>query len=393
MFRALAVVLAKARTQVGLGLSSLQRNKNLDSCVRRNDKWIIGFAAALITSAISASEPPPVPADLKLHASEAGWMVTSSEGRALYTYEADRDHPDAAACKEVCMASWALVLAPADAKPVGQWAPLNRQDGAVVWAYQRMPVYTSIYDTPGSGFAVGDGVDRFWRAVFLPIEPPQGIRVLGTPEGRVLTDSRWQVLFTKEGDDGKASACIGTCLAEWNPVTAPWLAQSSGHWSVMTRSDDGSRQWAYRGKPLYAARSNTTLASQGWRRVVLDPPPGTPPWVTTAVSDFGPVFADQTGRSLYRFFNGDLNRLKRQMCDDACIAANWTPMLAESNAEPIGYWTLRDGLDGKRQWAYKGGLVFTFVHDKRPGDTDGDKFAGMNSPWSPILADSNTLSP
>jgi hypothetical protein len=38
-------------------------------------------------------------------------------------------------------------------------------------------------------------------------------------------------------------------------------------------------------------------------------------------------------------------------------------------------------------------MVYTFARDERPGDTDGEKFAGMDSPWAPILANWNTPSP
>jgi predicted lipoprotein with Yx(FWY)xxD motif len=48
--------------------------------------------------------------------------------------------------------------------------------------------------------------------------------------------------------------------------------------------------------------------------------------------------------------------------------------------------------DGGRQWSYKGGLVYTFNHDERPGDAFGEHFAGMESPWSPILRASLILS-
>jgi predicted lipoprotein with Yx(FWY)xxD motif len=46
------------------------------------------------------------------------------------------------------------------------------------------------------------------------------------------------------------SMCNGTCANTWPPVTAPADAHRVGDWSAIARRD-GSRQWAYKGKPVY----------------------------------------------------------------------------------------------------------------------------------------------
>ena len=46
------------------------------------------------------------------------------------------------------------------------------------------------------------------------------------------------------------SVCNGPCVAIWPAFSAPAEAKAAGDWSIATR-DDGSRQWAYKGKPLY----------------------------------------------------------------------------------------------------------------------------------------------
>lgn len=33
--------------------------------------------------------------------------------------------------------------------------------------------------------------------------------------------------------------------------------------------------------------------------------------------------------------------MKRVTCDQACIDANWQPVLAPADAKPVGYWTIR----------------------------------------------------
>ncbi|WP_298235025.1 hypothetical protein [uncultured Azohydromonas sp.] len=70
--------------------------------------------------------------------------------------------------------------------------------------------------------------------------------------GGALVGSNGMTLYTFDRDPagGGKSACNGPCAANWPPLTAAADARDQGDWSVITR-DDGSRQWAYKGKPLY----------------------------------------------------------------------------------------------------------------------------------------------
>jgi predicted lipoprotein with Yx(FWY)xxD motif len=66
----------------------------------------------------------------------------------------------------------------------------------------------------------------------------------------VLTNSGGMTLYTFDKDAGSKSACNGPCAALWPSLTAAADAKASGDYSIVTR-DDGSKQWAYKGKPLY----------------------------------------------------------------------------------------------------------------------------------------------
>ena len=57
-------------------------------------------------------------------------------------------------------------------------------------------------------------------------------------------------LYTFDRDTTGKSNCNGPCAANWPPLMAPAGAAPSGDWSVVRR-DDGSSQWAYKGKPVY----------------------------------------------------------------------------------------------------------------------------------------------
>src|SRR3546814_10062240 len=55
--------------------------------------------------------------------------------------------------------------------------------------------------------------------------------------------------FDKDTMPGK-SVCNGPFAQNWPPLPVSAGAEASGDWSVVSR-DDGSKQWAYKGKPLY----------------------------------------------------------------------------------------------------------------------------------------------
>lgn len=68
----------------------------------------------------------------------------------------------------------------------------------------------------------------------------------------VLTGKNGMSLYTFDRDtagNGK-SVCNGPCAANWPPLFAEDSAGASGDWSIVVR-DDGKKQYAYKGKPLY----------------------------------------------------------------------------------------------------------------------------------------------
>jgi predicted lipoprotein with Yx(FWY)xxD motif len=75
-------------------------------------------------------------------------------------------------------------------------------------------------------------------------------KVADTSKGKALVDAKGMTLYTFDRDTTGKSACNGQCAQNWPPLMAEGAAMASGEWSVVTR-DDGSKQWAYKGKPLY----------------------------------------------------------------------------------------------------------------------------------------------
>lgn len=66
----------------------------------------------------------------------------------------------------------------------------------------------------------------------------------------MLTTSAGMTLYTYDNDNGGKSACNGPCATNWPPLLAQDADHGSGDYSIVMR-DDGKKQWAYKGKPLY----------------------------------------------------------------------------------------------------------------------------------------------
>lgn len=68
----------------------------------------------------------------------------------------------------------------------------------------------------------------------------------------VLIDGQGMTLYTFDRDvsgSGK-SVCVGPCATLWPPLMVMDKETASGDYSVVVR-EDGKKQWAYKGKPLY----------------------------------------------------------------------------------------------------------------------------------------------
>ena len=75
-------------------------------------------------------------------------------------------------------------------------------------------------------------------------------RTATTANGPALTDSRGMSLYTFDKDTDGKSAFNGPCVANWPVLKAEASDQPGDNYTIITR-DDGSRQWAHKGKPLY----------------------------------------------------------------------------------------------------------------------------------------------
>ena len=106
-----------------------------------------------------------------------------------------------------------------------------------------------------------------------PFATPEGITVqpLGKAQGYdmgkqtasvlfreelAFADAKGMTLYTFDKDAGGKSACNGPCATNWPPLKASASDKNEGGYTMITR-DDGSMQWAYKGKPLYTWAKDT----------------------------------------------------------------------------------------------------------------------------------------
>ena len=91
-----------------------------------------------------------------------------------------------------------------------------------------------------AGMAISQGAEEDYG----PLKPQK------TKIGNVLADPNGMTIYTFDKDKKGKSACTGECAAYWPPVKAAADAKPTGDLTVITR-DDGTKQWADGGKPLY----------------------------------------------------------------------------------------------------------------------------------------------
>ena len=112
-----------------------------------------GLAAASLMDA-------PYPAAVSLITDELGWTYRqTATNMPLYTF--DRDPAGKSVCNGACATTWVPLLAEANAKPLGEWTIIVRDDKQRQWAFQKRPIYTHVHDSIQK--PVGDGAGHNWH--------------------------------------------------------------------------------------------------------------------------------------------------------------------------------------------------------------------------------------
>jgi predicted lipoprotein with Yx(FWY)xxD motif len=209
-----------------------------------------------------------------------------------------------------------------------------------------------------------------------------GIQIPATASA--YADAKGMTLYTfdKDVEPGK-SACTGDCAQAWLALAAPATATAFGDWSVVSR-EDGSKQWALRGKPLYTYSKDTKpgdgsgngldgawhiqlfKAGEGYKM-----PDGVA--LLDSANASGQVLVNELGMPLYTY--ADDPREKPTCVTQPCTG-HWAPYQAAQLAKPLGDFSVVDRGDGLFQWAFKGKPLYSYDGDTEPGDANGNRLDG-----------------
>lgn len=110
-------------------------------------------AAALATSGMAFAADPAMMKD---------GMMVDQKGMTLYTFDKDTPVPGKSMCSGACAENWPPLMAPTDAKPMGDWTVVKRDDGSMQWASGGKPLYTFKNDKK-AGDMTGDGKGGVWH--------------------------------------------------------------------------------------------------------------------------------------------------------------------------------------------------------------------------------------
>ncbi|HTT05034.1 MAG TPA: hypothetical protein VMF64_07070 [Steroidobacteraceae bacterium] len=258
-----------------------------------------------------------------------------------------------------------------------------------------------------------------------PVATPPGIRLeaLGRGQGYgmevlltevprtqiAFADARGMTLYTYDKDAPGKSNCTGNCAKFWPAALAAPSARPFGDWKVIRRAD-GTRQWAYKDRPLYTfikdvdpgseygvsprnlrqfvgylarQRSGAVHTPAGWNPALAYPVSGIAMPEGIGIKEVGDAnglaFVDQDGRTLYSYVGRGGAKAVVRLANQT----QWKPLIAPDLAHPIGDWSVLARSDGIRQWAYRGRPLFRFAGDLTSGDANG---VGVSKDWEAALA-------
>jgi predicted lipoprotein with Yx(FWY)xxD motif len=375
----------------------------------------VGTAAAYT---VPVSTPPGITlVDTMSPAVEAVPMLLwrrlgDANGNALYIYQADQ--AGKSSCYGDCAKEFPPLVADAHAKALGDFSIIDRDDHVKQWAYQGKPLYRSSGKDPvgepellnrgeaGKDPAQFDPSSKIYspkigwsRAAYtpektLPMPPDVQLDGLAVADGFGFVDAASHMTIYAAPVSHKLSS-------DWVPVPAPALSTTIGEFSIITRKDEATRQWTYKGEALYTyagdyAPGEVTGIFSGDKSIQaalayqnFNPPGvevghylGRGPLMTTSkgltlyyVTRFYALYGGRETRLGYAITYNDAKSQGTGGCEGDCIKT-WKPMLAAAGAQAAGFWEIVDRPDGAKQWAFKGSPVYTYIGDKKGGDIAGN---------------------
>jgi len=325
----------------------------------------------------------------------------NGQGMSLYTYDGDTTAGQSS-CINECATAWPPAQVPPGAKASSRWTIISRKDGIKQWAFNGKPLYACAKD-PEIGQAKCNGADGKWHMATFEssegIQMPPAIKMKNVPSagGETLVNALGMTLYYQsQAPKAKNAACKnGSCGNTWKPVAAPALASPVGEFTVF-RAVDGTKQWAFRGKPLFTYANDIETGDSegnsidGWSAALVFTSFMPEKAHITRPLGYYDVIADGKGMALYKrdvsyqIVTGHglaqsvptIPAIGRAVgvagCEAECLK-EWRPFVAPKGAQPSGFWEIVVRPDGTRQWAYQGYPLYNFIQDAKPGDVKGEQ--------------------
>lgn len=332
----------------------------------------------------------------------------AKHGFTLYTF--DNDPVDESVCKGPCINAWPPILADGGAKAQWPLTLIDVADDQQQWAYKGKGLYLFVGDNE-RGDINGDNVKDVWHiatqepAIERSVDNAKALTAIGAVSALLPVDgseTEFSVqsvakdgfsLYTFDNDVEGKSNCQGACLVNWPAFVPHDDDQAIGEFSIFER-EDGTKQWAHAGNPLYffigdteKGQANGDNIKDVWHLI-------TPPTLTNfadktadtlgatitvsgkvhvAIHDAeNDVFVDQiidkSGFSLYTFDNDSAGVSN---CAGVCLQ-NWPALLADEKDVASAPYSFIERADGMKQWAINGMALYFFTPDTAQADVKGE---------------------
>ncbi|RYX91519.1 MAG: hypothetical protein EOO28_25095 [Comamonadaceae bacterium] len=92
----------------------------------------------------------------------ADGALVGPNGMTLYVFDRDTAGNGKSACNGPCATNWPALMAGTDAKPMGDYTVITRDDGKMQWAMKGKPLYYWAKDSK-PGDKTGDGFMNVWH--------------------------------------------------------------------------------------------------------------------------------------------------------------------------------------------------------------------------------------
>ena len=130
----------------------------------RKARWFLYLAVVLLAGYAHAADK--MPKGVQERKTDSGMSVLAdAKGMTLYTF--DKDMNGMSMCTDKCAQNWPALVAGPNAKPMGDWTIVDRQDGTKQWAYKGKPLYTFVKDMK-AGDTMGNGAGNGVWHVAMP---------------------------------------------------------------------------------------------------------------------------------------------------------------------------------------------------------------------------------